>query len=272
MNRRAPCGVLLAALALALVPAGAAAATPPRPETLEVFAAASLTDAFTELARALEARRPGLKVRLNFAGSQQLAAQIEQGARADVYAPADERWMSRLRERRLLAGPARAFAWNRLVVVLPSANPGRIGRLQDLARPGVKLVIGADAVPVGRYGRLVLADLDRDPAFGAGFAARALRNVVSEEENVKSVLAKVRLGEADAGLVYRSDVTPALASAVRVLELPAAADVPVPYSIAVVKGARAPAAARAFVDLALSREGRAILARNGFAPPAEDGR
>src|SRR5207247_7756162 len=135
--------------------------------------------------------------RLNLAGSQQLAAQIEQGARADLFASADARWMAYLATRDLLDGAPRVFARNRLVVIVPRTNPARIGRLQDLARRGVKLVLGAPAVPVGQYSREALRNLSRIDGFGADYARRVLANLVSEEENVKSVVGKVQLGEAD---------------------------------------------------------------------------
>jgi molybdate transport system substrate-binding protein len=258
-------------LALSFVLAGAAAAasqphTAQGRATLQVFAAVSLADAFTEIGDQLELERPGLNVRLNFAGSQQLATQIEQGARADVFASADERWMAYARERGLVSGDPAIFARNRLVVIIPKTNPARIHRLQDLARGGVKLVMGADAVPVGRYGRIVLRNLARDPSFGGDFAARTLRNVVSGEENVRSVVGKVQLGEADAGLVYRSDVTASVARYLRVLEIPENANVLASYPIALVRDAREPDAARAFVDLVLSRDGQAILERRGLIP------
>jgi len=261
----------LAALALTFVPAGPsiAAAQPgvkQEPTTLQVFAAASLSDAFTEIGRQLERQRPGLRVRINFAGSQQLATQIEQGAQADVFASADERWMSYVRERGLVSSEPATFARNRLVMIVPRTNPARIRRLQDVARGGVKLVIGADAVPVGRYARTVLRNLARDPAFGVDFATRALRNVVSEEENVKSVVGKVQLGEADAGIVYRSDVTATVARFIRVFEIPESANVVASYPIALLQGARASDAARAFVDLVLAGEGQAILERRGLIP------
>jgi molybdate transport system substrate-binding protein len=257
-------GLLLALFAVA--PAQARPAPSSHPAPLQVFAAASLSDAFTRLGHQLEQQRPGLVVRMNFAGSQQLATQIEQGATADVFASADERWMDHVRAQKLLAGEAAVFARNRLVVIVPRTNPARIVRLQDLARGGVKLVLGADAVPVGRYSRTVLQNLARDPAFGRDFAARVLHNVVSEEENVKSVVGKVQLGEADAGLAYRSDVTPAVARFIRVIELPADANVLASYPIALVRGGGNPEAARAFVDLVLSREGQQVLERCGLIP------
>lgn len=259
--------VVLAALAatLASVPAWAA----PAPRTLQVFAAASLADAFGELGRKLEASQPGLAVRFNFAGSQQLATQIEQGATASVFASADERWMEAVRAKGLLASDPAVFARNTLVLIVPRTNPGRIGRLSDLARDGLKVVIGADAVPVGRYSRTVLRNLSRDPGLGPEYATRVLRNVVSEEENVKSVVGKVQLGEADAGFVYRSDVTPAVARFLTVIEIPASANVIATCPIALLRDGREPEAGRAFVDLVLSPEGQRVLARRGLMPATE---
>lgn len=246
-------------IAMGPAPAGAAGET-----TLTVFAAASLAEAFTELGQQLERQRPGLTVRFNFAGSQQLATQIEQGARADVFASADERWMNYVGDRHLLSGGPRVFAHNRLVVIVPRANPARIGRLRDLARGGVKLILAADAVPVGRYSRTVLQNLSRDPAYGSDYARRVIANVVSEEENVRSVVGKVQLGEGDAGMVYRSDVAPAIARRVKVLEIPPDANVLASYPIALLEGAPAPAAAQAFIDLVLSPDGQGVLERRGL--------
>jgi molybdate transport system substrate-binding protein len=238
------------------------------PGTLQVFAAASLSDAFNDLARKLEAQRPGLRVRISFAGSQQLASQLQQGAVADVFASADERWMSAVQASGLLAGDASTFAHNRLVVIVPKPNPARINRLQDLAKGGIKLVLAADAVPVGRYSRIVLGNLSRTEGFDADFATRTLRNVVSEEENVKSVVSKVQLGEADAGIVYRSDLSPAVARYVRVFEIPEGTNVIAAYPIALLKTSRAPETARAFVDLVLSTDGQRVLEQHGLMPNA----
>jgi len=234
------------------------------PRTLQVFAAASLSDAFTEIGRQFELQHPGLSVRFNFAGSQQLATQLEQGASADLFASADERWMSHVRENGLLAGETSIFAHNRLVVIVPRTNPARIQRLQDLARGGIKLVLGADAVPMGHYSRTVLRNLSRDPAFDAAYGASVLRNIVSEEENVKSVVGKVQLGEADAGIVYRSDVTPGVARFLRIFEIPESANVIASYPMALVKDARESEAGVAFMALVLSPAGQKILERNGL--------
>ena len=241
--------------------------TPTR--TLNVFAAASLMDAFNELGGMLETRQPGLRVRFNFAGSQQLAIQLEQGAVADVFASADARWMTYAADRGLLRGDAQVFARNHLVVIVPSTNPARIQRLQDLARSGVKLVLGADAVPVGRYSRMALQALSKDPAFGGDYATRVLKNVVSEEENVKSVVGKVQLGEADAGMVYRSDVTNSVARFLKVLRLPESADIVAAYPIAAVSAGPDSAAAQAFLDLVLSAEGQQVLQKRGLLPASE---
>jgi molybdate transport system substrate-binding protein len=264
VKRMARACLLAAALCAGFGLAGAAAAADKA--TLRVFAAASLSGAFSDIARVFERGHPGVTVQPNFAGSQQLAAQMEQGAPADVFASADDRWMAYARDRELVAGSSSVFARNRLVVIVPTTNPGRIGRLQHLARRGIKLVIGADAVPVGHYARTVLANLSRDPAFGSAFAARVLANVVSEEENVKAIVGKVQLGEADAGIAYRSDVSPALGRYVRMLEIPERANIVASYPIAVVRGASRAADAQAFVDLVLSADGQRILARWGFTP------
>jgi molybdate transport system substrate-binding protein len=243
------------------------------PNTVTVFAAASLSEAFTDLGARFHRIHPDLDVRFNFAGSQQLAAQLAQGAGADLFASADERWMQDVVSRGLATGTPVTFARNRLVVIVPATNPSRIGRLADLARPGVKLVIAADAVPAGRYARAVLAALARQPGYPADFARRALANVVSEEDNVKAVVGKVRLGEADAGIVYRSDVTRGVARYVRAFAIPAAANAIASYPVAALAGAPHPDAARAFIELLLSPEGQEALARHGFDPaPAAEGR
>jgi molybdate transport system substrate-binding protein len=233
---------------------------------ITVYAAASLTDAFSELGKLMEQDSFPTRVRYNFAGSQQLAVQLEQGAKADVFASADQRWMDYVRERHLTAGPSKIFAHNRLVVILPKSNPGHVRELQDLARGGVKLVVGAEAVPVGKYTREMFRRLERRPGFPPAYRDSVLANVVSQEENVKSVVAKVQLGEADAGVVYRSDVTPRVAPSVTALEIPDDANVLASYPIAVLAGSADSLAARAFLALLLGPEGRRVLARHGLTP------
>ncbi len=239
------------------------------PSTLTVYAAASLTDAFRELGHALEATHPGLTVQFNFAGSQQLALQIEQGAPADVFASADQRWMSYAAEKGLVAGESAIFARNRLVAIVPRTNPARIGGLPDLARRGTKIVLAAEAVPAGKYSREALEKLSAAPGFPPEYARRVLANVVSQEENVKAVVAKVQLGEADAGLVYRSDVTPSVSALRPCLRDRRSRTTSIAsYPIAVLKGAKNAEAAKWFVELVSSAPGQQTLERHGLLPAA----
>ncbi len=259
MNSVLPCALLVLG-----VPAFVARPSAVAPSTLTVYAAASLTDAFGELGRTFEAGHLGVTVRFNFAGSQQLVTQLEQGATADVLATADQRWMSTASEKGLVEGHATIFAGNRLVVIVPRANPARIGRLEDLARRGTKVVMAAEAVPAGRYSRAALTNLAGASGFPPEYDRRVLANVVSQEENVKGVVTKVQLGEADAGLVYRSDVTASVARFVRVFDIADSYNVVASYPIAVLKGARHPEEARQFVDLIASAEGQRVLRKQGF--------
>ena len=259
---------LRVALGLLGLPAMLVRPADPTPSTLTVYAAASLTDAFKELGKTLEASHPGLTAQFNFAGSQQLAVQIEQGAPADVFACADQRWMDYAKEKGLFDGESTIFARNRLVAIVPRTNPARIRRLQDLVRKGIKLVVAAEAVPAGKYSRETLQNLAGAPGFPPAYDRQVLANVVSQEENVKAVVAKVQLGEADAGLVYRSDVTPAVARFVRVFEIPDPYNVLATYPIAVLKAAGNPEAARQFVELVSSDAGQRILQRHGLLPAA----
>ncbi len=238
------------------------------PSTLNVYAAASLTEAFQELGQSLEQAHPGLVVRFNFAGSQQLALQIEQGAPADVFASADQRWMDYVIEKSQVTGEPAVFARNRLVAIVPRTNPARIGRLEDLARRGTKIVLAAEGVPVGKYSRDALAKLAGAEGYPKDYDRRVLANVVSQEENVKSVVAKVQLGEADAGIVYRSDVTPTVARYVRVFEIPDPYNSIASYPIAVLKSAGNPEAAHQFVALVTSPQGQAVLERHELLPAA----
>jgi molybdate transport system substrate-binding protein len=191
---------------------------------------------------------------------------MEQGAPADVFASADQRWMDYARDKGLVQGDAPVFARNRLVVIVPRTNPARIGGLPDLVRRGTKVVLAAEAVPVGKYSREALTRLGKVQGFPAEYDRKVLANVVSQEENVKSVVAKVQLGEADAGMVYRSDVTPAVARYVRVFEIPEGSNVLAEYPIAVVKSSHNAAAARAFVDLVRGDDGQRVLRQHGLIP------
>ena len=165
-----------------------------------VLAAASLTEPFTEIGQLFEQQHPGAKVRFNFAGSQQLAQQLVSGAPADVFASANpDQMQAAVQAGRILPDAPQIFAGNRLVVIIPADNPGGLQTLADLAKPGLQVVLAAKEVPVGQYTLSFLEKASHDPAFGADYSAAVLQNVVSYENNVKAVLTKVQLGEADAG-------------------------------------------------------------------------
>ena len=268
LARRAPFVALCLALALAAL-AGCAAALPPRPDAvsappISVFAAASLTGAFKEIGARFTADT-GIPVTFNFAASQQLRGQLEQGAQADVFASANMKEMTAAIAAGLVEdGAGQVFARNRLVVIYPKANPGGVGGLADLAKPGLKFVIADKAVPVGQYSLDMLGKISGDTAFGSDFRERALANVVSYEQNVKAVVTKVQLGEADAGVVYATDVTPDAAEKVGALSVPDAFNQIAAYPIAALAKSSHPTGAARFVAFVLSEEGQATLARHGF--------
>jgi molybdate transport system substrate-binding protein len=235
-----------------------------QPRTLNVFAAASLTDAFTEIGQKFEVVHPGVTVTFNFAGSQALRTQIEEGAPADVFASASGKEMDTLITGKLVAeGVPQVFLNNKLVVILPADNPAGLETLEDLANSGVKIVLAAEEVPVGEYSRQSL-DL-MNGSFGADFKDNVLANVVSNEDNVKQVVAKVQLGEADAGIVYTSDAV--AVPELKTLEIPAEINVIAEYPIATLAQSANADLADPFVAYVLSEEGQAILQKWGFAPP-----
>jgi len=235
---------------------------------LTVFAAAAFTEVFQEMKARLEESNPGLSITFSFASSTQLRAQLEQGARADVFVSGDEKQMDLAREAGLLAGEPAVFAHNRLVVILPRNNPAGIETLQDLATPGVKLDLVNENAPAGAYARQFLSRTSAASAFGADFEQRVLANVISEEENVKQVVAKVRLGEADAGICFVSDVTPEAASDLLTIDIPDDLNPIAIHFIAVLEDAGDPTLAGAFLDYVLSAEGQAILRAQNFIPVA----
>jgi molybdate transport system substrate-binding protein len=240
------------------------------PSTVTVFAAASLTEAFEEIGRTFEAKNPGVEVFFNFGGSQQLAQQINEGAPVDVFASANNQQMEAvISAGNILTGTRQTFAKNRLVVVFPEDNPAELHRLEDLAKPGLKLVFAALEVPVGQYSLEFLDRAVQDPAFGLNFKDAVLNNVVSYEENVKAVLSKVALGEADAGIVYNSDISTESAGSVGRLKIPDHLNILAEYPVAVTRESKDPEQAAAFIALVLSTEGQNILAKYGFIPILE---
>jgi molybdate transport system substrate-binding protein len=217
---------------------------------ITVYAASSLTEVFPKI---------DPSARFSFAGSDQLAFQIQQGAPADVFAAASPKYPDQLYAQGLLLKPV-VFATNKLILLLPVSNPAHIDSVFDLTRPGIKLVIGQKGVPIGDYTRTILKNL--------GISTGALANVVSQETDVKNIVGKVVLGQADAGLVYITDAKP-VAGKVKVVRLPGWAQPKVKYEIGVVKASGNRAAAQAFVARVLAAKGRAVLVAAGFGLPVK---
>ena len=235
-------------------------------QTLTVFAGSSLTDAFNEISTQFEAQHPGAKIDFNFAGSQQLRTQLEQGARADVFASANTKEMDAAIKSSLVdANSPKTFVKNHLTVIVPKDNRAQMKTLQDLARPGLKIVLAAPGVPVGGYALMALDKMNK--SFGATFSQTVLSNVVSYEDNVKQVVTKVQLGEGDAGIVYTSDVTPAAAEKLGTIAIPDEFNVVATYPIAPLKAAPQPSLAREFIQFVLSDQGQSILKKWGFNSP-----
>ena len=238
---------------------GAAATTAPSigaevTGDVTVFAAASLTAAYTALGDAFMTEHPDAKVTFNFASSSDLVTQINEGAPADVYASADEANMTKLTDAGGNDGDPRVFATNSLEIIVEPGNPKGITGVADLANPDVIYVTCAPEVPVGKYAQQVLD------------AAGITVTPASLEENVKGIVTKVTLGEADAGIVYKTDVAAAGADASGV-EIPDDINVVATYPVVVTKDASNPAAAHAFVDFVVGAQGQQILASYGFAAP-----
>ena len=233
---------------------GADTVQPAAAQTVVVFAAASLTEAFKAVGGDFEKSHPGVAVQFNFAGSPTLVQQIGEGAQADVFASADEANMQKAADAGELAGPARIFATNSLVIAVPAGNAKHIATLADLTRSGLSLALAAPAVPAGKYAAQVFAK--------AGLPVPS----ASQEVDVRAVLNKVALDEADAGIVYVTDIR-AAGGKVEAVQIPEQYNVVARYPIAVLKHAADPKGAAAFADFVLSPAGRATLERFGFMAP-----
>lgn len=228
---------------------------------LVVFAAASLTDAFTELADEFEDANPKVKVITSFAGSQSLRTQIQNGAQPQVFASANEEHMAALIEQGIIAESS-TFAHNELVIAVPASNPAKIHSLQDLPKAG-RLVLAAKSVPAGAYAQAMLTSAGS--AYGADFADAVEKNVVSRENHVRQTLQKVVLGEADAAIVYATDAT-AAGDKVAAIEIPTEHNVVAAYPIGIVSSAPRSSLGRLFQDFVLSEAGRSKLRSHGFRP------
>lgn len=235
-------------------------------DPLTVFAAASLRDALGE-AMAAYGSRTAVRFTPSFDSSVALRTQIEQGAPADVLAAADTANPQALADAGMTRGGVTAFARNRLVIAVPDDNPAAIESPADLAREGVRIVAAGTAVPISRYADEVIANLATLPGYPAGYAASVAANIVSREDNVRAALAKVELGEADAAIVYTTDVR--ASGHVTGVEIPPAANVMATYGAVVIGATSQPEAAAAFVAWLAGAEGTSILGRSGFLPPSD---
>jgi molybdate transport system substrate-binding protein len=234
--------------------------------TLTVFGASSLTDAFGELAMTFEKKNGSVEVRTSFGASSDVLAQIQQGAPADVFASADEAKMRTAVEEGLVAGKSQIFVRNRLIIVVPEDNPAGIEGYEDLSEPDLKLVLAEDEVPVAEYAK---ESLDKANAeYGADFRQRVLDNVVSREADVRAGVNRVALGDADATFGYTSDVTPDVRDRVETVEIPPDLNVIATYPIAVLEEAASPELAKQWIELVMSQEGQDILEKWGFESAA----
>jgi len=233
---------------------------------LTIFAASSLADAFNEMGTQFEAEHPGVTMTFNYGSSSQLATQLTEGAPADIFASANSKQMQIAQDAGRIEGDPQIFLTNKLVVIVPSDNPAGIQTLADLAKPGVKLVVAAAGVPVRDYTDQMLEKLVSDSSYGQAYSDAFYKNVVSEEDNVRQVAAKIALGEGDAALVYTSDVTPDIESQVMQIEVPDEFNVVASYPIAQIKDSEHADLVAAFIEYVLSADGQVILAKWGFGP------
>ncbi len=242
---------------------GAATSTAPNvanSNALTVFAAASLTESFTEIGQRFDAANASTTT-FNFAGSQQLAQQIAQGAPADVFASANRAQMENvIASGQVVSGTQQLFVRNRLVVIYPADNPAGLATLQDLATPDLRLVLAAKEVPVGQYSLDFLGKASESAQFTSAYSQTVLANVASYEENVRAVLSKVQLGEADAGIVYTSDITEKIGR----IEIPDDLNTVASYPIAPIEGSVNAKLAQRFIEYVIGSEAQAVLEEYGF--------
>jgi molybdate transport system substrate-binding protein len=254
----------------AAAPTSATEAKPAVPAAdgeIVVFAASSLTDAFNEIGAAFKQANPNANITFNFGSSSQLRTQLEQGARADVFASADQAQMDNAKKADAIAGTDQVFARNRLVLIVPKNNPANLSAVKDLGNDGVKFLTVQPSVPIGQYTSALLDKAVADPAYGADFKSRVEGNIVSREDNVRQIVSKVQLGEADAGIVYTTDVTPQVRDQLQQIAVPDPLQTIATYPIAVAKGRNA-AGGEAFMRYVLSEPAQDVLARWGFLLPA----
>ncbi|MCZ6614937.1 MAG: molybdate ABC transporter substrate-binding protein [Chloroflexi bacterium] len=249
---------------MAVVGILAACSSPSGPQRgLTVFAASSLTDALEEVGAAFHQERPDVRLSFNFAASSTLRAQLELGARADLFASADMPQMDLLQRADALLDVPEVFAANSLVLIVPEGSDA-VRTPADIADPGVRLALALPSVPAGAYALIALERMGASAGFDDGFYRRAVANVATQEINVRRVFARVALGEVDAGIVYLSDVAGDRARGVDTIPLSQGHNVTALYPVAVLRDAREPELARQFVSFLFSPTARAILAEHGF--------
>jgi molybdate transport system substrate-binding protein len=251
-----------AGASVAARPASPTAAVAPVSGNLTVFAAASLTEVFNQEAAAFKQANPGIAIKFSYGASSTLRTQLAQGAPADVFASADQQNMDGARQDGSIDGPDQLFAKNKVVVITPKHST-KVQSLQDMAKPGVVFVLTDPSVPIGNYSRQILTRLSQDPTYGAEFSQKVLANLKSQETDVKAVVSKVQLGEADVGMCYSTDAATA-AKDVNTIPIPDQFNLIATYPIAVVKQAQNKPAAQAFIAFVRSAAGQNILKHAGF--------
>src|SRR5712671_2306991 len=236
------------------------------PAALTIYGAASLKGVLDKARTAYETANPGTTLTISTDSSATLETQIEQGAPADVFLSADTTNPKKLVDKGLAAGEAVTFAGNKLTVIAPTTNPAGIKTPADLAKTGVKVIAAGNAVPITKYANQLVANLAREAGYPPDFAARYTANIASKEDNVKAIVAKIELGEGDAGIVYVTDGK--ASTKVTTIDVPDTANVPATYAGVVVKASRNAAAAQAFLTWFAGPDGQAILTTFGFLPPS----
>ena len=240
----------------------------PNGRELTIFVASSLVPTFQELADTLMSRDSSLLVRLNGGASSALVSQLQMGGAADLLATADERWM-RIGQEKGVVVSAETFAVSSLALVISTKSHAAefVREPLNLASPGTKVVLAAPQVPLGRYSRELLARLSHLEGYGPDFATRVEQGVVSQELSAAGVLSKLRLGEADAGIIYRAQLLTDTTGTLRELPVPGARDIVAHYFIAMTRSATDSTDATSFLELLRSAKGRAVLTAHGFELP-----
>ena len=258
------------AAASAAPPTSAPASASPVPSAeavgLTIYGAASLKGALEKAKAAYETVNPGTTLTISTDSSSALETQIEQGAPADVFLSADTANPKKLVDKGLADGDPVTFAANKLTIIVPADNPAKIATPADLAKSGVKVIAAGDEVPITKYATQLVTNLAKESGYPPDFVAAYTANIASKEDNVKAVVAKIELGEGDAGIVYVTDAK--ASSNVTGVDVPDSANVPATYDGVVVKASPNAEAAEAFLDWFAGPDGQAILSGLGFLPPS----